>query len=326
MGNKILEFQNLIQSYRSADELKKPYYLEKLKKIKSEVYNLDLNMRNSSKYTLKEDIAIHFDSSAISSNIYIHTHNYYELIFCENGDIEYNILDKIYNVKKGDIIIIPPAVKHGPVKNLNEKIPYERYALWFSDSFYEKEFSQDTLLSYIFKFCQENDDYIYKSPNTLFNKLKTIFGLMLTEYKFKKTGWQKILSCHTIQILVEISRSLYPTQFNSHIKSDNLVADIVFFIEDNLSNKITLDTIAQHFFVSKSTISHTFKNQLCISPQKYIINRRLEEAKVQIKNNTPLKEVVENCGFHDYSSFYKQFIKEYGVSPTLFRTENQNTF
>ncbi len=311
----IKKLEQLILLYKNAESGSKQLYAKQIRSMRKKTKKLDEFLFKTLKLNLENDIEVHFDSSVITPEMKKHTHNYYEIIFCNNGNVKYLIGEKIYDVSYGDIIIIPPNIMHGPLHYNNNNEPYERYVLWLDATFFANEIKNDSMLVYAFENCNKNNYYVLHTEKTMSAKIKTLFGLLFNEKNTQKPGWSKVVYCHALHLIVEISRILY---YNSSIcanNTDDLVKDIVMYIEENLSNKITIEILSDHFFVSKSTISHLFKKQLDVSPSHYIIQRRLEEAKLQIADNIPLYNIMQSCGFSDYSSFYKLFKKYYGISP-----------
>ncbi len=80
-----------------------------------------------------------------------------------------------------------------------------------------------------------------------------------------------------------------------------------------------LERLAGEFFVSKYHISHVFKDNLGVSLHQYILKKRLTAARDAILAGTDMSEASYSYGFRDYSSFYKAFRKEYGLSPSEYR-------
>ena len=91
------------------------------------------------------------------------------------------------------------------------------------------------------------------------------------------------------------------------------------WLETNLHRRITLEDIARELYVSKSTLSQTFHQKLGISVHRYLTQRRLIAAKTLILEGWSLENIGIQVGFSDYSTFYRAFRQEYGISPRQFR-------
>ena len=91
------------------------------------------------------------------------------------------------------------------------------------------------------------------------------------------------------------------------------------YVDTHLAEKITLEDIARKFLVSQSTISQTFRQKMGISFYRYVTQRRLIAAKTEILAGCQLESLYETMGFSDYSTFYRAFRREYGISPSQYR-------
>ena len=60
-----------------------------------------------------------------------HYHEFYEIFLFVSGNADYVVHDKMFRLKPGDLLIIPPAIMHHPIFR-DFEIPYERYVLWLS--------------------------------------------------------------------------------------------------------------------------------------------------------------------------------------------------
>ena len=82
---------------------------------------------------------------------------------------------------------------------------------------------------------------------------------------------------------------------------------------------ISLERLAAELFVSKYHIAHVFKDEIGMSIHQYISKKRLARCREALLGDVPVTKVYLLFGFHDYSSFYRAFKKEYGISPKDFK-------
>ena len=71
--------------------------------------------------------------------------------------------------------------------------------------------------------------------------------------------------------------------------------------------------------MSKYHIAHVFKDEIGMSIHQYISKKRLARCREALLGDVPVTKVYLLFGFHDYSSFYRAFKKEYGISPKDFK-------
>ena len=98
-----------------------------------------------------------------------------------------------------------------------------------------------------------------------------------------------------------------------------LLDQVMVYVERHLSEKITLAEVARHLYVSESTITQAFRKRMDVSFYRCVTQRRLISAKALIEKGMTLESVAEQVGFSDYSSFFRAFKQEYGISPRQYR-------
>lgn len=104
------------------------------------------------------------------------------------------------------------------------------------------------------------------------------------------------------------------------LKEDqNLYENIIQYIDTQLDQDLSLEHLAGKFYASKYHIAHIFKENTGISIHQYIMKKRLAACQDAILSNISITKAYLMFGFKDYSSFYRAFKKEYGISPKEFR-------
>lgn len=104
--------------------------------------------------------------------------------------------------------------------------------------------------------------------------------------------------------------------------SDQLPQLVMDYIQKNFASKITLTILSQKFGCCNSTLAKCFKKEYGISIMSYICRLRLEKSEdLLCKTRKSLKEISFECGFYDQNYFSKIFTKNYGCSPSEYRTK-----
>ena len=112
-----------------------------------------------------------------------------------------------------------------------------------------------------------------------------------------------------------------------YIKKDVLIKDILFYLNNNYREKITLEQLSKKFRASVSYICHEFTKEYRISPINYVIQRRMTEAKWSL-TNTELSqaEISWRVGYENVDHFAKLFLRHVGCSPSDYRRQFKNCF
>lgn len=263
---------------------------------------------------------INYDISHIADEVQLHTHTFYEILFvCQGHDVQYLLNNNRYRLRKGDIVLIPPGMSHKPcfLDELTE--PYERFALWIDQEFFDGHCRRFPELGFALEECRKADNGLLRSSEATYSGLYAGFNTLWLEQKGQRYGWQAAVALGAVNLMVHISRTFYNQNAAvAQIETRSLFDEAFHYIDNHLTEKLTLEYVAGQLHVSQSTISHLFQKQLGVSFYHCVIQRRLIRAKNMILQGTPLRQAAEESGFSDYSSFYRLFKKEYGFSPREF--------
>lgn len=117
-------------------------------------------------------------------------------------------------------------------------------------------------------------------------------------------------------LILYINRFVYEQKHPRRAADElSIYQKLCSFIENHLDEDLSLDRLAREFFVNKYYISHVFKDNLGFSIHQFITKKRLELCREAIISSSGITEAFQLAGFGDYSSFYRAFKREYGVSP-----------
>lgn len=103
---------------------------------------------------------------------------------------------------------------------------------------------------------------------------------------------------------------------NGVIKKTELSLAIKQYLNENHKKNLSVKEISDHFFVSVSTACHCFKADFGISIKKYLIEKKMDEAKKLIEKGESPKKVCEKLNYENYTTFYRNYRKHFGVSPS----------
>lgn len=308
------------EQYMSANEEDRKEMELQLQKFKHQAIGSGTNLYQELSM-MQTDAQIHYDRSITADPVQLHSHTFYEILFCNSGNPDYLIGSNRYHLKRGDILLIPPGVSHRPLFPRQLTTPYERFVLWLDTDFWNRSILKHSDLNFSFEQCEKSGAYLLRTPQPTWEGLLAGFRSLLQESRQQRLGWQLCVTAGALCLMAHISRTyFYMDSPAPPIKQERLLDDIFKYIDTNITRKLTLEIVAGQFFVSKSTVSHLFSEQMGVSFYHCIIQRRLIAAKTFILQGLPLRQVWEQCGFSDYTSFYRLFRKEFGISPKQFRT------
>ncbi len=262
----------------------------------------------------RKDFEIFHYREAKPKTVSIHHHDFYEIYLFLGGDVEYFVDGEKFKLSKGDLLLINPMQLHQPITM--EGNAYERIVLWI-DRDYLTNISKDEDLSQCFK--KTDDEYVsLLHPNAIMHgRISELFDLLNKEFHSQNFANKAYSESLIVQLLIEINRLVKSKNQNSVTKkSNNLITRVITFINSHFKENISLDLLSKKFFISKYHLSHEFSEKVGVSVYKYLTLKRLLISKEMLLNGLSASQVAIECGFHNYTTFYRIFKSHYGTTPT----------
>ena len=260
----------------------------------------------------------HRDTSFSNAHMQLHSHAFFELLYCCNScGAEYLVGSERYRLQAGDVIFVPPGVSHRPLLPEQMSEPYHRYVLWLSQEFMDW-YAQ--LFPGSFSLAQGTAGLL-RTGGSLRESIGERFRSGIREAEHRADGWEAAVIGNTMMLLSQILRATNTRAIRTmHAEEPELLDKLAAHLEQNYASRISIQDLAKQFYVSSSTVSHLFKQKMGISFYRYVTQRRLIAAKSLIEKGLLLEDVGSQAGFSDYSSFYRAFKQEYGISPRQYRS------
>lgn len=234
-----------------------------------------------------------------------HSHNMYEIYLFLAGDGDFVIEGNVIPLERGTLIFTICGQTHKLLLK-SDKEPYERIALMFGEKYFPKG-------------CEELLDIASR-------------GGCVTKLNEQEINWFlesiEILKNSTLQNEINILASSFinlsiykimsaPKSSNFYDETeDDLVKQIIRFINRHLSESFSLDDIEKELYRDKAYLGRRFKSVMGCSIWEYIMRKRIFSAREQLYLTQSVSDAFSVSGFGDYSAFYRKYKKFVGCSPT----------
>ncbi len=263
---------------------------------------------------LNDSFELFYYSDAVLKEVAQHSHDYYEFYLFLEGDVEMQIEKACRILTPGDIVVLPPSVRHHAF-SCGEGKPYRRFVFWLSKKYVKRLISESSDYNYLIDKAHEGH-YYHHLEASHFQEIQAKAIRVIEEVHGNRYGKETFLHLYVSDLTLSLTSYLYDSeQLRIPVRKDTEFHEILSFIEAHISEELSLERLSNEFFVSKSHIVHTFKKEFGLSIHQYILKKRLAKCSDAILSGQSISETFITYGFHDYSNFYKAFKKEFGYSP-----------
>lgn len=230
------------------------------------------------------------------------SHPYWELTYVDKGCLYTNVDNSTYILNQGDLMFYSPFQFHTQYTLNNESCSYLTIN-------FNMEFDKFKLL------C----DNVFTLDRTSYHTI----NFLIKELSLSDIYSDDLSLCYLKQLIINILRtrslSSYskPTTHMQQSYENSLLNEILSFINNNIYNKICIETICSNFSISPTTLHSLFRKNMDITVKNYVNNLKLNKSKELIKNSSyTFSEISEILGFSSIHYFSKKFKSHFGISPT----------
>lgn len=264
----------------------------------------------------RSDYEISHKRDTYLKDVELHHHDFYEVYFLVSGDVTYAIEGRTYRVMPGDMMIISPRELH-QLYIQPDMAPYERYVLWIDPNLLDELSNESTNLAKCFNIGNPDYTNLLHLNSGQRSAVRSLMEEILTETENSGFGADLMQSSMLTHLMVLVNR--IAEQGSAHrdniTYSSRVVTDVINYVNLHYGEPLSLDSLAERFFVSKYHLSHEFNRHIGTSVYRYIQKKRLQIARQLLAQGQKPNKVSSECGFGDYTGFYRAFRAEYNISP-----------
>lgn len=252
-----------------------------------------------------------FHSTENKPNTNIHTHECCEIFLCLKGGNNFLIDGNIYDAEDGDLFFMNQFETHKIT--FMPYNPVERYVLQIHPEFIFNFSTENTDLSQCFYSKHPHKCHRIHLGGADLELFKCLFDVLTTEYEY---GDDVIKRNVVVQLLVKLN------MFAMHVEGEDAFSIVsqplrlaMDFINNHFQENINLEMISRSSYISVNQLCKLFKLHLGTTVSKYLLGKRISEAKKMLKKGYNVSDTAMMCGFGDYSNFIRTFSRQVGISP-----------
>lgn len=230
----------------------------------------------------------------------LHTHSEYSLGAVLCGVASYQYRNQHYTLTQGDTVYIAPNIPHA----CNCQTPHGtwRYVMLYIDADYWQQCAHDATT---INGKPNNNPMLFQAlvqlHSTWHNNPEDILAI--------ETAW---LDC--LQLLAQRKTDTTPSD-----TPPAALQQLLAWLDKHLTENFSLGEWAAAAHISRVQLLRLFRQQLHISPHQYCLNRRIQQAKILLKQGTPLDETAYELGFADQAHFQRTFKRYAAVTPLQYQ-------
>ncbi len=244
-----------------------------------------------------------------------HYHDFHKIMILLSGDVSYCVEGRTYNLRTNDIVFVNAGEVHKPI--IHSEQPYERIIIYVSPDFLKSYQEKDTDLSLCFGQAYSEQSHVLRLHSFSNSKLATIMrdlDASLNDADYASELHHRLLF---LEFMIQLNRAALhkKIEYIETSATNDKIIDILKYLNEHLTEDLSIDMISAKFFLSRYYLMHTFKEQTGYTIGSYISTKRLLMAKERIANGESITSVCYECGFHNYSTFSRAYKKCFGEAP-----------
>lgn len=274
---------------------------------------------------LKEPFRVFHLRDNVSGEMSLHYHDFDKIIVFWGGKVNYMIEGCYYELKPGDIVLVGHGQIHRPV--IDNQVPYERSILYISTEYLRRYLTREYDPSLCFARAASEKSYVLRLPEAVRAEAERTLLRLERCSAGKQYGYELEMQLLFLTFMLEINRIVEGGRGFREISPEAVfnqkIVEILNYIGEHLTGEISVDGLADRFYVSKYHLMRTFKKETGYTIHRYITEKRMILAKEKLLSGSPAVKVSEECGYSDYSTFLRAFSQNTGMTPSEFVTQRR---
>ena len=265
--------------------------------------------------TYLDDSSIRIWYSDIPWRYEPHDHSAVEVLLTTEGMVTYTVEDTMYQVRKGEVLIIPPDMLH----SLTMEEGSSRWLFLFEPDVIMTMRDIKAMTMYF------NKPFHLRDGSEAHVRIRDLLIRAKDAYEKRDLMWNTVCYSCILRIYATLGQhylsGIRPRTGDNQRNMDSEVINAVMtYINNHYREELTLEDVARFAGFSRYYFSRTFKRQTGYSFKDYLCQKRLQVAMdLLIRTNRSMREVAIESGFGSVATFNRVFREKKGCTPTQYR-------
>ena len=265
--------------------------------------------------TYPDDSSIRIWYSDIPWRYETHDHSAVEIVLVLEGTVTYTIDDAVYQVHKGEVLIVPPDMLH----SLSMGDGSSRYLFLFEPDAIMTMRDIKSMAVYF------NKPFHLRDGSEAHVRIRELLLRARDAYDKRELMWNTVCYSSLLRIYAMLGQrylsGIKPRSGDGLRNMDSeVITAVMTYINNHYREELSLEDVAKFAGFSRYYFSRSFKRQTGYSFKDYLCQKRLQVAMdLLIRTNRSMREVAIESGFGSVATFNRVFREKKGCTPTQYR-------
>ncbi len=264
------------------------------------------------------DFEVYHYNEDVLQPVWYHAHPYYEIYFFVQGHNRIIVEGTDIQPRRGDAFIYPPGIMHRCI-HLDTEIFYERFYIYARPEYLQAISSADFDIPGTIARMTKGDHYYFHVDDSTLEGLKQQADILIRASESLLPADKLLNRFRMGEMLVQALTGFTAGEVMPQSEYSSRMSSLIHYINQHAAEDLSLSRLEEQFYASKYVLIKEFKEYTGITIYQYLLTRRVLMAKEMIQQGMKPSEAALNCGFRDYTSFYRAFRTRTGISPEQFR-------
>ena len=244
-----------------------------------------------------------------------HYHEFDKIVILKSGKVNYTVEDITYTLSPMTVLLVRHHAIHRALIDVSE--PYDRIIIYLDRKYFDKALPGTRLME-CFDATDQPGKCLLLPDKKECKALEDAIRAYEAEINDTEYAADALRDTLMLQLLIAINRISASSKGSdtADVSYDDKVRATLSYINEHLTEELTVDTLAANVYLSRYYFMRLFKNQTGSTVHAYIRQKRLLYAARLIREGKPVGSAAAESGFADYSVFNRAFRECFGIKPS----------